>query len=167
MREVPITLLRVRGACNTPSPTLYRRDKMSTEKQRAYWRAARQRWCERHPDQVKETRLAWTQYNRRYSIARRVKTKLDVLSHYGPNGILRCSWSGCVIDDVDMLVLDHVNDNGAEEKRKLGGSNGRGHVFYQRLKSLGFPDGYQTLCCNHNHKKEILRSRTTESITTQ
>lgn len=138
---------------------------MATTDQRRKWREARRKYCERHPDQIKETRKTWADYNRQYSLKRRAKNKFEVLSHYSPNGVLRCSWDGCLIDDVDMLVLDHIDNNGEAEKRKLGGSNGRGHLFYQRLKSLRFPDGYQTLCCNHNHKKEILRIRRTEPIT--
>jgi hypothetical protein len=55
-----------------------------------------------------------------------------------------------------MLVLDHEQDNGAEE-RKAG--HGRGWSFYLFLKRNGYPSGYQTLCCNHNQKKEMVRAR--------
>lgn len=115
----------------------------------------RKRYKQRDPER-------WKQYNREYSWRLRDEVKVEVLSHYGPSGQLCCSAKDCHISDVDMLVLDHVLDNGAEEKRALGGgSGGRGWNFYRLLKRLGFPEGYQTLCCNHNHKKEILRSRAT------
>ena len=102
----------------------------------------------------------WKRYNREYSWRLRDELKLEVLIHYGPSSQLCCSAKDCHIGDVDMLVLDHVNDNGAAQKKELGGgSKGRGWNFYRLLKRLGFPEGYQTLCCNHNQKKEILRSR--------
>jgi len=93
-----------------------------------------------------------------YTTKSRTRIKLAVLSHYSPNEVLGCSWAGCAVDDVDMLVLDHVNDNGAQEKR-LSPNTGRGHELYRRLKKEEYPVGYQTLCCNHNHKKELLRTR--------
>jgi len=122
-------------------------------------RIASAKWRANNPDKVAGLRKEQAEYNRRYNITRRAKTKLEILTYYSPDQILRCSWPNCLISDIDMLVLDHINDNGAEEKRQLGGSNGRGHIFYQHLKSLRFPAGYQTLCCNHNHKKELLRNR--------
>lgn len=122
-------------------------------------RIASAKWRANNPEKVERIRKENAEYNRQYGIEHRAKNKLLVLTHYGPNQILRCSWSDCLISDIDMLVLDHIDNDGAEEKRKLGGSNGRGHVFYQHLKSLGLPAGYQTLCCNHNHKKELVRNR--------
>jgi len=103
-------------------------------------------------------------YNRRapkvhqYTAKSRTTIKTDVLSHYGPQEKLQCSWPGCEIDDIDMLVLDHIENNGAQERRKaLNGD--KGHELYRRLRNENYPPGYQTLCCNHNHKKEILRVR--------
>jgi hypothetical protein len=129
---------------------------------RPSWRIARQKYVDQYPDRILETRTAWAEYNRQYSINLRARNKIEVLTYYGPNQVLQCAWNECTVVDIDMLVLDHVKDNGAEEKRKLGGSSGRGHVFYQYLKAHGFPSGYQTLCCNHNHKKELVRNRAKE-----
>ena len=120
---------------------------------------ARARYVARHPERILAGRRARVAYDREYHRVRHAEIKIEVLSHYGPSGQLCCSWFDCHISDVDMLVLDHTADNGARQKIELGGSSGRGHNFYRWLKSHGFPDGYQTLCCNHNHKKEILRSR--------
>ncbi len=122
-------------------------------------RVASAEWRERNPEKVETIRKEWAEYMRQYGIDLRTRNKIAVLSHYGPNRVLQCSWDGCEISDIDMLVLDHIDDNGAEEKRKLGGSSGRGHIFYAYLKKKKFPEGYQTLCCNHNHKKELLRNR--------
>ena len=86
-----------------------------------------------------------------------MRRKLEVLSHYGKDGKLLCAWEGgCDVVDVDMLELDHVNNDGAEDRRKNGKGTQR---FYARLRKNGFPEGYQTLCCNHNRKKEILLRR--------
>ena len=80
--------------------------------------------------------------------------KLAALTYYGPDGQLRCSWPQCIVDDVDMLALDHIQNDGAKNRAKRGGWE-----FYYRLIRLGFPDGLQTLCHNHNWKKEIMRRR--------
>jgi len=82
--------------------------------------------------------------------------KKEVLAHYGPEGHLRCAWkSGCSVTDVDMLSLDHINDNGAEERRQNGGKGGV--WFYRHLRKNNYPLGYQTLCFNHQWKKEIMK----------
>jgi hypothetical protein len=47
------------------------------------------------------------------------------------------------------LTIDHPNDNGAEERRKLFGTRLRaGAPFYRWLKKHNFPDGYRVLCFN-------------------
>ena len=120
---------------------------------------ARARYANRHPEKIKARRTAGAEKLKAYCKQRRNALRLEVLTYYSPRGVLGCSWAACMISDIDMLVLDHIDDNGATERRDLGGHNARGWNFYQYLKQLGFPDGYQTLCCNHNHKKEMLRSR--------
>lgn len=77
--------------------------------------------------------------------------KEEVLTHYGHDGALECCWSSCTVRDIDMLTLDHVKDDGAEHRKSVRGS------MYAWLKSQGFPEGFQTLCANHQLKKEILR----------
>lgn len=84
--------------------------------------------------------------------------KQECLTHYGPDSVLNCSALGCTITDVDMLTLDHINNDGAEDRRK--GRNLTGVQLYWRLKSEGYPEGFQTLCCNHQSKKELVRRRT-------
>jgi hypothetical protein len=93
-----------------------------------------------------------------YFMKSRNITKTDVLAHYGPQGKMQCSWDGCEINDIDMLVLDHIEDDGAKERRNAPNS-GKGHELYRKLRNENYPAGYQTLCCNHNHKKELLRVR--------
>jgi hypothetical protein len=95
------------------------------------------------------------EFKRNKARRRRIETKLKVLSYYGKDGILLCCWSGCDVIDIDMLCLDHIDNNG-HEHRKLGITANR---LYEKLLREEYPEGYQTLCSNHNLKKEILRRR--------
>jgi hypothetical protein len=76
-----------------------------------------------------------------YSLGRK-KIKIEVLTHYG-KGRLACM--NCGFSDVRALSLDHIYNNGAEERGKLGK---QGTGFYYWLKKRGYPNGYQTLCMN-------------------
>ena len=91
-----------------------------------------------------------------YARAHNLEVKAEVLTHYGWDGTLRCCWDGCSVNDVDMLTLDHTADDGAQ-KRASGEGNGQG--LYKKLRKLNFPAGYQTLCANHQLKKEVERRR--------
>jgi len=92
--------------------------------------------------------------------AGRLRLKHEVLSHYS-SGTPCCS--RCGETDVDMLVLDHINDDGAEQRKELGVA-GRGvkngwRGGHETYKKMGFPEGLQVLCANCNTKKEIVRKR--------
>lgn len=130
-------------------PTYAQSQKDSTKKYR-----------QKNQEKVLAWRLAGTPKLRVDNTARRIEIRLETLSYYGPNHTLQCSWPDCTIVDSDMLVLDHINDNGAAQRKE---GCGRGWNFYRWLKKHEFPAGYQTLCCNHNHKKELLRSRRARS----
>jgi hypothetical protein len=88
----------------------------------------------------------------------KVRLKIEVLSHYGPDGKLQCAWPDCTVTDVDMLSLDHINNDGAQD-RKSGTRGGGGNKTYCRVRKQGFPDGFQTLCHNHQWKKELMLRR--------
>ena len=111
---------------------------MQAEKARKY----RSKYAERYREQERK---------------RRAQLKLLVLGHYSPGGIPHCSWPGCIMSDVDCLTLDHINNDGAEFRRRVGFLGGV--TLYKWLRARGFPDGYQTLCGGHQFKKEILRKR--------
>ena len=92
------------------------------------------------------------------------KVKNEVLTHYGFHGTLRCSWSGCKVKDIDMLTLDHIHDNGAEHRRKINKADspafrGSGMCTYRWVEEHEFPDGFQTLCHNHQWKKQMQKVR--------
>jgi hypothetical protein len=90
--------------------------------------------------------------NRDRIFVRKAEQKVKVLSHYGPDQELKCSWPGCIVTDVDMLTLDHIIEVGRARVFQ-------GCAFYSYLSKRNFPDGYQTLCANHQMKKEFERRR--------
>lgn len=80
----------------------------------------------------------------------RVKLRIDMIIEYGGKCVR------CTVSDIDLLDIDHINNNGAEHRKiDLFGYN-----LYRLLKKQGYPkDDYQLLCKNCNWKKEILRRR--------
>lgn len=79
--------------------------------------------------------------------------KISALTHYGKNNTLQCCAEGCTVVDPDILTIDHIENNGAADRKLKGPST------YRILEREGYPAGFQTLCCNHQWKKEILRRR--------
>ena len=89
--------------------------------------------------------------------AKRFAIKVEVMKHYGVEGRSQCCFPGCTVCDIDMLTLDHIDNNGAAD-RKIR-KNAGGVVWYAQLKRNKFPIGLQTLCANHNLKKEVVKQR--------
>ena len=59
----------------------------------------------------------------------------------------------CGVNDPVVLNIDHVQDDGAQERRKLSPSQ-----FCSRLiQGLLLREKYQLLCCNCNWRKEYYR----------
>jgi hypothetical protein len=99
---------------------------------------------------------------------RALANKFKVMNHYSNpqfNGIIECNGFDGVkcpwnCSDIDVLTIDHINDDGADQRRKLyGGRTGGGSRFYKWLIKNNFPEGYQVLCCNCQRKKEMERLR--------
>lgn len=88
----------------------------------------------------------------------RERLKFEVLSHYSPNGVLGCCWEGCIVTDIDMLSLDHINDDGNTHLDKYGKRMG-GTFLYRWAKANGYPDFLQTLCMNHQQKKKVVKAK--------
>jgi hypothetical protein len=94
---------------------------------------------------------------RAWSAKCNAKVKREIFILYGPRHRVRCAWPKCTISDIDMLALDHKNND-----RKNNGGARKGTVFYHWLRKEareGRRYELQVLCCNHNHKKELLRVR--------
>lgn len=54
----------------------------------------------------------------------------------------------CGIDDIDLLTVHHVNNNGAEHRKRVGNSGGR--TFYLRVLKSGDFDGLECRCFSCN-----------------
>lgn len=54
---------------------------------------------------------------------------------------------------VSMLTIDHVNNNGYEDRR----AKRSGVSMYQKIVKEGFPNSYQILCMNCNWSKRIMK----------
>lgn len=78
---------------------------------------------------------------------KRLNDKLKLIERYGG----RCVC--CGEDNIYFLQLDHINNNGAEERRSIDRGSSGGHKFYEYLRKNNYPDGYQILCANCNQAK--------------
>lgn len=107
-------------------------------------------WKRLHPEKHSALNNGWHHRNKG-------RIKKECLTHYGKGGKLKCCWEGCSVHDIDLLTLDHIKNNGREDRAK--DSIKGGHHLYYRLMRLKWPKGFQTLCWNHQWKKELMRQR--------
>jgi hypothetical protein len=89
-------------------------------------------WQKKNPEAVKRY-----QYN----------LKLEVLTHYGSKPP-KCAC--CGETEVRFLSIDHINGDGHEHRRKIGGNGS--HLYYW-LKKNSYPEGFQVLCYDCNFSK--------------
>ena len=73
------------------------------------------------------------------------KARLKCLKHYGTS-IPHCHYCGLV--DIRYLHLDHIDNNGKEERKALRGKN-----FYSYLIKNNYPSKLQVLCRDCNLSK--------------
>jgi hypothetical protein len=74
------------------------------------------------------------------------KLRHDVLVHYS-GGLPTCSC--CGEKHEEFLSIDHINNDGADHRRMIGGRN----TIYRWLTNNDFPPGFQVLCMNCNFAK--------------
>jgi hypothetical protein len=106
----------------------------------------------KHKDKIKEYNKNWRLKNpeRNNELGRieRDRLKLDVLNNYS-NGDIKCTH--CRFNDIRALQLDHIYNNGAEERREqFGDRTCAGTNFYRWIRKQNYPEGYQVLCANCN-----------------
>lgn len=137
-------------------------EKTQAEKNREYQKRYKEKPGVK--EKYRELNKAWIEKNRtQYNSAKsqyRYKLKVAAIHHYS-NGTMACTYCG-YNTDLDAMCLDHINDDGAEQRKALncssrGGINGT--TIYERLKALGWIDGLQVLCFNCNTIKELRRKR--------
>jgi hypothetical protein len=104
----------------------------------------KKRYTEKH-DEVREK-------DNTYQRAKRVEIREATYLAYGG---YKCACCGEA--DKMFLTLDHINNDGADFRRMLVGSQakGGGYVTYRWLAVRGFPPGYQVLCMNCNYGKRM------------
>lgn len=117
-----------------------------------YWRG----WRIKNPKKVKE--IQHRQDKKRQCNPERIKwskkwrkewsqnLKFSVMAIYS-NGQPKCTC--CGETRIEFLTMDHINNDGAEHRRKIGRGN---HITYW-LRKNGFPEGFQVLCINCNFAK--------------
>ena len=72
--------------------------------------------------------------------------KQIVLDFYS-NNTLSCK--NCNINDTDVLTIDHINNDGYKHRKEI-----KGNLYFWLIKN-NFPEGFQVLCFNCNHKKSM------------
>ena len=107
----------------------------------------------RNPEKKKASDARYREKNRailnaKTTLSRR-EFKRKVFEHYGN----QCAY--CHFKDIRALQIDHISNNGAEERKSLGGKNFSGWIFYKHLIDNQYPAGYQTLCANCNMIKQL------------
>ncbi len=76
-----------------------------------------------------------------YKRKKRAKLRTEALYHYS-KGLMKCNC--CGESQERFLTLDHINNNGHEDKKRYGRS------MLGEVKNQGYPEGYQILCYNCN-----------------
>jgi len=102
-------------------------------------------WYERNKESTRKNkrelmrkyRAENPEHYRKQSRDAKAKLKEKVFNMYGRVCV------GCGFDDIRVLTLDHINNNGAEERKALGE---RG--VYRRAIEIYRPEEYRTLCMN-------------------
>ena len=85
----------------------------------------------------------------------RLNDKIAAINVY-TDGEGTCRW--CGQGDIDVLTLDHTNNNG-KEHRTIMRRSPRSYSIYRWMQNNDYPDGFQVLCMNCNMKKEVMRRR--------
>lgn len=125
------------------------------ERNRAQIRERQAKYYQDNKDVIKEIQRRWRRLNRAKYLAINKRTsdrlreeyKTSAINIYS-NGDACCSW--CRQADIDVLCLDHINNDGAKcPMREKAGSG-----LYRWLRKYDYPDGFQVLCANCNMKKE-------------
>ena len=132
-RERPVQEFRARRRI---SGTVREICLVCSEKRRNYSK----KWAATHRSQYARNQREWKR-----------KIREAALRHYS-GGTPLCACCGETM--LDFLTLDHVGGGGVKHRRALAEEGqGSGTAIYSVLKKLGYPSGYQVLCCNCNWAK--------------
>jgi hypothetical protein len=106
-----------------------------------------------NPEKVKELNKnrskSYLKSRREYRKSRQKRIRKEVIKNLG--GVCAC----CGEKQIEFLTIDHINNDGAEHRRKIGNSD----KICVDIKRQGYPkDKYQILCFNCNCAKGIYGS---------
>lgn len=93
----------------------------------------------------------------KYSRKFHYKLKAEAINHYGG----RCAC--CGETELDFLTLDHINDDGALQRKQLRDAGKTYHAIGS-VKMLGYPKIFQVLCANCNLSKRINKGKCIHQI---
>lgn len=110
---------------------------------------AKRKWHVDNHDLEIQYKRDWYQKHKKDNNDERRRIKQKVIDHYGGSCVV------CGITDPDFLTLDHINNDGAEHRRKISGRKSIGFYIYRWLILNDFPKGIQVLCWNHNRMKYL------------
>jgi len=91
---------------------------------------------------------------RQYCKEWNIRLKYEIFSHYSGE---QPKCAKCGFSDIRALCLDHIYNDGAEERRRITNGEKRslnGQKIYQWIKKNNFPNRYQILCFNCNIIKQ-------------
>lgn len=109
----------------------------------------------RHKAYYEETKEMRKEKMVAFSRRHRDELKLKVLTHYS-NGKLECA--NCGIPVYSVLTLDHLDNSGADHKRRLSKvGKASSTKIYKDVIDNNYPPNYQVLCFNCNFHKEFMR----------
>jgi hypothetical protein len=114
-----------------------------------------QQYYLKNSNKLKERTKLWKEKNKEkvVNISKRYRGELKInsLKAYSNSKNPKCVCCGQT--EIDFLCLDHVNNNGAEERKKYG----LGTSFLKWLKKNNYPQniGLQAMCFNCNFSKRI------------
>lgn len=108
-------------------------------------------WREQNPDKIKQIRRKHYLRNKeKIMVHHKIKyatLRTEVVSAYGSKCVC------CGETEPMFLAIDHVHNNGAEERRLHPEARNAGNRFLYWIKRRGFPADYQLLCHNCNYAK--------------
>ncbi len=122
--------------------------KQWVDENREYYLASQKKWHHQHREKQNLKRAE-----------RRKGVWKKAIEAYGG---AHCSWPGCTETRLDCLSLDHVSQDGAEQRRKGEASQ---DGLYRQLKENDWPPGFRVLCRNHNWKAWLEHRKKTHSQT--
>ena len=122
-------------ALNEYKKEYYQKNK---EKYKGKYKEKRKEYLKKYNQENKEKKK---EYNKKYN----QENKELIYNHYS-NGVIECAC--CGEKEIDFLSLDHIYNNGAKHRKKVGKT-----ISFKWIMKNNFPPIFQLLCMNCNFSK--------------